>query len=75
MVFQVQSACRCNCYVEIHVINFVSSERQMFRDPMGVSCMSYAISGKLVHYRTNYRCGLPDKQRMIIDGSLVFRED
>ena len=67
--------CRCNSYVEIHVINFVSRNRQMFRHPMGVSCMSYAISGKLVHYRTNYRCGLPDKQRMIIDGSLVFRED
>jgi hypothetical protein len=47
----------------------------MFRTSMGVSCMSYAISGKLVHYRTNYRCGLPDKQRMIIDSSLVFRED
>lgn len=47
----------------------------MFRHPMGVSCMSYAIGGKLVQYRTNYRCGLPDKQRMIIESSLVFRED
>jgi hypothetical protein len=41
----------------------------------GVSCMSCAIGGKLVRYRTNCRCGLPYKQRMINNSSLVFRED
>lgn len=37
--------------------------------------MSCAIGGKLVQYRTNYSCGLPDKQRMINNSSLVFRGD
>jgi hypothetical protein len=42
---------------------------------IGVSCMSCAIGGKLVQYRTNCRCDLSYKQRMIIESSLVFRED